>query len=251
MSNSQIINKIENNMDIFKSDIIITEADSIILELLSSNKIKSHIDTSRHGLTVRRIIRTILTAIVTNIPVAGWIYAIWFMLSEGGLVRASEKRTFIRFQGLTDMHIKRVTNSTNSNFYSHEFVKIKDNFSNMNYSDLADAYYELIGREVALVIVGYIRTENNDSLDDDTIDSLSSDIMKFQFSTAGNTGLWNRFKTARMSIPPFGIVTAIFPLQSYLGHFHQLNKVNRTSKPVEIASEYLKKYLKSTNKQIN
>jgi len=247
MQNKELISTIESNMEILKSDIIIKEAESIILELISADKIKKHLDTSRGGLNIRRAIRAIATAIVAPIPVAGWIYAIWFILSEGGIVSSSEKRTFIRFQGLTDMHIKRISKSTNVQFYQHELVKIKDDFSNMEYSNLEDAYYDLLGRETALVVAGYIRTEIEDPLDSAQIDKLSSDIIGYKFTTAPNTGLWNRFKTT-IGTAYIGVLNSVYPLQSYLGHFQQLSKLNRTKSPSIRAVGYLKEYLKKTNK---
>jgi len=243
-----LISHIEDNMELLKTDEIIAETESIIVELLDTNTIKDHLKISRKDLNIRRAIQGIAASIGVAIPIVGQIYPIWLALAEGGVIPSTEKRNFIRLQGLTDMHIKRITKSTNSQFYSHELSKIQDDFSNTKYSKIEDGFYELIAREAALVVTGYIRTENPDKLDNKSISKLSADIMEYQKTYGKNTGTWNRIKNfigGGMGIA--GGLAAMKPLISYLGHFHQLSKVNNTDKPKQIASAYLKEYLKLTN----
>jgi len=246
-----LISHIEYNTELLVIDNIITESEVEFFELLSSKEISKYMKTTRSGLGARRFTRGLATLLVSAIPIVGQIYAMWTILAEAGIVRISEKHAFIRFQGLTDMHADRISKKLKTRFYETELHKIHSDFTNLDGSDYKIAYYEMLAREAALIVTGYIRIEITDKLSDDDISEISNSIMSYRFSTGQNTGVWNRFKSALgalgLNLIGLGVVSAIFPLQSFLGQFNELSKSNSTNEIKKLAIRYLNEYLKKTN----
>jgi len=246
--NSPLLQHINENIEAIEEDLTPAESlelEQYITEVLNATDATNHSNTSRGSLMGRRYLRDFAFTALLG-PLGG----LYVLLSEGGFIQTSEKKTFIRFQGLVTMHIGRLDKRLGSKKPSTMLASIRKTFDdgvtqlikqNKKHPDvkkLGKGYADMLSSEFALVTAGYLALMKKNKANPKAIELIQGDIMKIGQSGLKGSGIWNRIKSGWIS--PFAL-TAFRPAMTFAKFFETLNSKNPALGLVQTAQSKLAK----------